>query len=62
MVTYSTPEEDAQRRDFTVNGLFYEPVTDEVIDFVGGKRPISRPGFSVPLAIPPAASKKTTCG
>ena len=36
-VTYSTPEEDAQRRDFTVNGLFYDPATDEVIDFVGGR-------------------------
>ena len=37
VVTYATPEEDAQRRDFTVNGLFYDPVSDEVIDFVGGK-------------------------
>ena len=36
-VTYSTPEEDAQRRDFTVNGLFYDPATDKVIDFVGGR-------------------------
>ena len=36
-VAYSTPEEDAQRRDFTVNGLFYDPVSNEVIDFVGGK-------------------------
>lgn len=37
-VTYSTPQEDAQRRDFTVNGLFLDPATDEVIDFVGGKK------------------------
>ena len=36
-VAFSTPEEDAQRRDFTVNGLFYDPATDAVIDFVGGK-------------------------
>jgi poly(A) polymerase len=36
-VTYSTPEEDAQRRDFTVNGIFQDPATDEVIDFVGGQ-------------------------
>lgn len=36
-VTYSTPEEDAQRRDFTVNGLFLDPASDEVIDFVGGR-------------------------
>ena len=35
-VTFSTPEEDAQRRDFTVNGLFEVPDTGEVIDHVGG--------------------------
>ena len=37
VVTFSSPQEDAQRRDFTVNGLFYDPVTDEVIDYVGGR-------------------------
>ena len=36
-VTFSTPEEDAQRRDFTVNGLFQDPQTEEIIDFVGGQ-------------------------
>ncbi|MBK1828419.1 CCA tRNA nucleotidyltransferase [Haloferula rosea] len=36
-VTFSTPEDDAQRRDFTVNGLFLDPASDEVIDFVGGR-------------------------
>jgi tRNA nucleotidyltransferase/poly(A) polymerase len=35
-VRFSTPEEDAQRRDFTVNGLFERPETGEVIDYVGG--------------------------
>ncbi|MEI7928319.1 MAG: CCA tRNA nucleotidyltransferase, partial [Verrucomicrobiales bacterium] len=35
-VEFSTPPEDAQRRDFTVNGLFENPFTGEVIDFVGG--------------------------
>ncbi len=35
-VEFSTPEEDAQRRDFTVNGLFENPETGEVIDHVGG--------------------------
>lgn len=39
-VAYSSPEEDAQRRDFTINGLFYDPVADEVIDFVGGRADI----------------------
>ncbi len=36
-VSYATPQEDAQRRDFTVNGLFYDPAADLVIDFVGGR-------------------------
>jgi poly(A) polymerase len=31
------PERDAQRRDFTINGLFQDPFTDEVLDFVGGR-------------------------
>jgi tRNA nucleotidyltransferase/poly(A) polymerase len=35
-VVFSTPEEDAQRRDFTVNGLFERPESGEVIDYVGG--------------------------
>ena len=35
-VTFSTPEDDAQRRDFTINGLFERPATGEVLDFVGG--------------------------
>src|SRR5438132_1411451 len=32
----STPEEDAKRRDFTVNGMFYDPVSNDVLDYVGG--------------------------
>lgn len=36
-VTFSTPEEDAKRRDFTINGLFEDPESGEVIDFVGGR-------------------------
>ena len=35
-VTFSSPQDDAQRRDFTINGLFENPETGEVIDFVGG--------------------------
>ena len=34
--TFGTPEEDALRRDFTVNALFYDPATFRVIDYVGG--------------------------
>ena len=36
-VTPATPEEDAQRRDFTINGLFYDPIAERLIDFVGGE-------------------------
>ena len=36
-VTFSSAEEDASRRDFTINGLFYDPVEERVIDFVGGQ-------------------------
>ncbi len=36
-VHFSSPEEDAKRRDFTINGMFYDPVAEEVIDFVGGR-------------------------
>ena len=33
---FGTQEEDARRRDFTVNALYYDPVTEEVVDFHGG--------------------------
>jgi tRNA nucleotidyltransferase/poly(A) polymerase len=36
-VTFSSPEEDAARRDFTINGLFRDPVCDKVFDYVGGQ-------------------------
>src|SRR5207244_4312027 len=36
-VHFSSPREDARRRDFTINGMFYDPVAEEVIDFVGGR-------------------------
>lgn len=39
-VTYTTPEEDAARRDFTLNGLFYDPLDGRLIDFVGGEADI----------------------
>lgn len=39
-VVYSTMEEDAKRRDFTCNALYYDPVTDKLHDFVGGMEDI----------------------
>lgn len=41
-VNFASPEEDAARRDFTVNGLFYDPDQDEVIDFVGGRADLEK--------------------
>lgn len=35
-VRFATPEEDAQRRDFSINGLFFDPLEDRVLDYVGG--------------------------
>ena len=37
-VSFGTIEEDVQRRDFTIGGMYYDPVTDRVIDLVGGMR------------------------
>ncbi len=39
---WGTPEEDALRRDFTINGLFYDPITESVIDYVGGFEDIQK--------------------
>lgn len=36
-VTFSSPQQDAERRDFTVNGIFFDPLKNEVIDFVNGR-------------------------
>lgn len=33
---FGSPQEDANRRDFTINGLFYDPVADELIDYANG--------------------------
>src|SRR5438128_85625 len=40
-VHFSSPEEDARRRDFTINGMFYDPAAEEVIDLVGGRADIA---------------------
>lgn len=41
-VRFSDPREDALRRDFTVNGLFYDPFEQKVIDYVGGVEDLRR--------------------
>ena len=39
---WGTAEEDARRRDFTVNGLFYDLEADRIIDYVGGLADVER--------------------
>jgi poly(A) polymerase len=39
---FGTAAEDARRRDFTVNALFYDPFRDEVLDYVGGLEDVER--------------------
>jgi poly(A) polymerase len=39
-VHFSSPEQDALRRDFTINGLFYDPVAGRLIDYVHGRNDI----------------------
>ena len=41
-VTFCSAEEDAKRRDFTINGLFLDPVSGEVRDYVGGREDLAR--------------------
>lgn len=41
-VTFSDPPTDAQRRDFTINALFFDPVTGVLHDFVGGREDLRR--------------------
>jgi poly(A) polymerase len=40
-VVFSSAEEDAQRRDFTINGMFLDPLDGKVIDYVGGQKDLS---------------------
>lgn len=40
-VSFTDERADAQRRDFTVNALFLDPETDEVLDYVGGEEDLA---------------------
>ena len=41
-IRFTSPQEDALRRDFTVNGLFFDPFENKVIDYVNGQEDIKR--------------------
>lgn len=40
-VTFTNVSEDAKRRDFTINGMFYDPLTEKILDFVDGQRDLA---------------------
>lgn len=35
-IEFSSAAEDAKRRDFTINGMFYDPIQNKILDYVGG--------------------------
>lgn len=41
-VRFTTAEEDAARRDFTINGMFFDPLEHRVLDFVGGREDLEK--------------------
>ena len=41
-IEFATAAEDAKRRDFTINGMFYDPLKQEVLDFVKGKQDLEK--------------------
>lgn len=41
-VRFASLKEDILRRDFTINGMMYDPVADRVVDLVGGRTDLSR--------------------
>ncbi len=41
-VVFSSAREDALRRDFTINGMFYDPLAQHLIDYVGGREDLQR--------------------
>jgi poly(A) polymerase len=41
-IEHSNAQEDALRRDFTINGMFYDPLTDKILDYVNGQEDIQK--------------------
>ncbi len=41
-VEFATQRQDARRRDFTINGMYYDPIAGTVIDYVGGREDLRR--------------------
>jgi poly(A) polymerase len=41
-VEFTTAKEDAERRDFTINGMFYDPLREEILDYVNGRADLEK--------------------
>lgn len=41
-IQFCSPEEDALRRDFTINGMFFDPLTQQLLDYVEGQNDLQR--------------------
>ncbi len=41
-VTFTDAKEDAKRRDFTINGMFFDPVEEKIIDYVDGQADLEK--------------------
>jgi len=41
-VSFTSAENDALRRDFAINGMFFDPIKNEVLDFVGGQKDLKK--------------------
>ena len=46
------PREDVARRDFTINGMLLDPVSGEVLDFVGGRNDLAAKLIRYPAQLP----------
>jgi poly(A) polymerase len=41
-IEFATAIEDAKRRDFTINGMFYDPLQNQILDYVGGEEDLKK--------------------
>jgi poly(A) polymerase len=41
-IAFTTAEEDAKRRDFTINGMFYDPLKEQILDYVEGQEDLKK--------------------
>ena len=60
-VAFSSAREDAVRRDFTINGMFFDPLENRLIDYVGGQDDL-RGRVLRAIGDPAGASPRTSCG